>query len=185
MTMSGGLIPFLHAILCPPVPVPGLSVASVDPLTGLENGDVTPVTMIRRECWLGKCDKCGWHNRFKNFPLLPLKIKEDDDAEHEVFVRACPCEATLERTTTYHEFVKMERSTSEDGKVYTQPEWTPIVVNRRLFYYRLCTFMEDFLPHYFKVRWHEAFDQVFLQQYRRLAYVGMSDQPQPLECMKG
>lgn len=185
MRMSGGLIPYLKYMLCPPVPIPGLSVASVDPLTGLETSEVSPVTMIRRECWLGKCVKCGWNNRFKNFPLLPLTIEEDGNTEREVFVRACPVEATLDKTTTYHEFVKMERTTSEDGKTFTQPEWTPMVVNRRLFYYRLYTFMEDFLPHYYKVRWHEAFDEVFNQQYRRLAYVGMPGQPQPLESMEG
>ena len=42
-----------------------------------------------------------------------------------------------------------------------------------------------FLPHYYKVAWHEAFDTVFVQQYKRLAFAGMSDQPQPHPSMKG
>ena len=187
-SMGAGLINFLRALLCPPVPVPGIFVVDVDPLTGFEiPGSRQPIKMIRRKCWLGKCEKCGWHNRFKDFPLLPLTIKEDDDSEQEVFVRACPQEATVDKTTTYHQFVKMERGSSktEEGKPYTQPEWTPITVNRREFYYRLYTFMEDFLPHYYKVLWHEAFDKVFLQQYRRLAYTGMPDQPQPHPSMAG
>lgn len=42
-----------------------------------------------------------------------------------------------------------------------------------------------FLPHYYKVAWHKAFDTVFVQQYKRLAFAGMSDQPQPHPSMKG
>ena len=96
--------------------------------------------------------KCGWDNRFHKFPLLPLTLKEDDDTTREVFVRACPKEARTDKYTTYHdEFRKMERGTGGDGKVYTQTEWTPVTCNRRMFYYQLVQFMNDFLPHYYKV----------------------------------
>ena len=54
-----------------------------------------------------------------------------------------------------------------------------------MFYYKLYEFMTDFLPHYYKVLWHEKFDKVFEQQYRRLAFVGMPNQPQPHASMKG
>lgn len=186
MSMSGGLLPFLRKMLCPPVPVPGVFVNAVDPRTGFEKPDERkPVMMIPRDCWLGKCSKCGWHNRFSKFPLLSLKIKEDENTEREVTVRACPREARLDKTTTFHQFIKMERGESETGALYTQPEWTPSVVNRREFYYRLTTFMEDFLPHYYLVKWHDAFDKVFFQQYKRLAFVGLDGHPQPPESMKG
>jgi hypothetical protein len=80
----------------------------------------------------------------------------------------------------------MERGKSEDGSPYTQPEWTPLVANRREFYYRLHEFMEDFLPHYYLVRWHEAFDEVFKQHYfKRLSNADMPEQPQPTASMKG
>ena len=72
-----------------------------------------------------------------------------------------------------------------DGSAYTQPEWTPLVVTRREFYYRLLLFMEDFLPHYYLVKWHDSFDKVFFQLYKRLAFVGMEGHPQPPESMKG
>ena len=162
--MSGGLLPFIRLMLCEPVPVPGVFLSSIDPLTGLEiAGSQTPVKMVPRDCWLGRCNKCGWDNRFKNFPLLPLTIDEDENTRREVFVRACPVEATLDQKTTYHEFVKMERGHGEDGAIYTQPEWSPITVTRRMFYYKLYQFMTDFLPHYYKVLWHEKFDKVFGQ----------------------
>ena len=186
MSMSGGLLPFLRKLLCPPQSIPGVFVNDVDPLTGFEiPGTSRPVKMIPRKCWLGKCHKCGWKNRFKKFPLLSLTIKEDDETEREVFVRACPREARLDRNTTFHQFVKMERGKSEGESAYTQPEWTPLVVSRREFYYRLHEFMEDFLPHYYLVRWHEAFDKLFFQQFRRLAFAGMPDQLQAHASMKG
>ena len=186
LTMGKGLIEFTKKILCPPVKIPGIFVNSVDPLTGFEiPGSSTPLKLVPRKCWLGQCDRCGWDNRFAKFPLLPLSLKEDNDIERKVFVRACPVEATLDLKTTYHEFRKMERGTSEDGSLYTQPEWTPVTVNRRTFYYRLYCFMQDFLPHYYKVRWHETFDEVFTQQYRRLAFKGMSGHPQPVKSMEG
>lgn len=185
-SMSGGVLTFLQKMLCPPVAVPGVYVNAVDPLTGLEKPDERePVMMIPRPCWLGKCSKCGWENRFKNFPLLSLTIAEDENSEREVTVRACPREARLDKNTTYHQFVKMERGTSADGSAYTQPEWTPVTVNRREFYYRLHTFMEDFLPHYFKVRWHDAFDRVFFQLYKRLAFARIDGQPKAPATMKG
>ena len=88
--------------------------------------------------------------------------------------------------TTYHQFLQMERSSQkEDAASYTQPEWTPVVTSRREFYYRLYQFMETFLPHYYKVLWHEAFDEVFMQQYKRLAYTGMPGQPQAPKSMIG
>ena len=184
--MSGGILSFLKYMLCPAIAVPGVFVNAIDPLTGFEiPHEVAPVKMIRRECWLGQCSKCGWQNRFHKFPKLPLKIKEDSTTEREVYVRACPREARVDRTTTYHEFVQMERGLSREGDVYTQPEWTPITVDRRTFYYRLHQFMENFLPHYYKVRWHQAFDKVFMQRYRRLALVGMPTQPQPHKSMFG
>ena len=121
--MSAGLLPFIGGMLCKPVPVPGVFLSAVDPLTGFEiPGSQTPVKMIPRDCWLGKCSKCGWDNRFKDFPLLPLNIVEDENTTREVFVRACPVEARLDLKTTYHEFVKMERGYGEDGANYTQPE---------------------------------------------------------------
>ena len=185
--MSGGLISFLTHMLCPAVELPNVSIASVDVTTGLEiKGSDVPVKMIPRKCWLGECQKCGWNNRFHNFPLFPVTLKEDDESEREVFVRACPREARNDKYTTYHEFRKMERGAVDaDGKVYTQTEWTPVTCTRRMFYYQLVEFMRDFLPHYYKVLWHQAWDKVFLQEYRRLAYVGMKDQPQPLPSMKG
>ena len=180
--MSGGLVDFITSMLCPAVPVGDLTVMAVDPLTGLEiPGNVKPVMMIPQKCWLGTCTKCGWNNRFSNLPLLPVKI--DDDTE--VFVRACPREARLDVNTTYHQFQNMERGLNEDGTSYTQPEWTPVVTSRREFYYRLFQFMENFLPHYYKVLWHEAFDEVFMQQYKRLAYAGMPEMPQAPESMLG
>ena len=149
--MSAGLISFTKSLLCPPVTVEGLAVSAVDPLTGFEIPNQTiPIKMVKRECWLGRCRHCGWDNRFKSFPLLPVTIK-DGDTESEVFVRACPREARLDLNTTYHQFLKMERGTGKDGKPYTQPEWCPVVVNRRLFYYRLHEFVQKFLPHYYKV----------------------------------
>ena len=184
--MSGGVIPFLSHLLCPAVEVPGLSVAAVDPLTGLEiPGESVPVQMIPHACWHGKCSKCGWNNRFKNFPLLPVTIQEDAQTERQVFVRACPREARLDRNTTYHEFRLMERGQTAEGKPYTQSEWTPITANRRVFYYQLVQFMNDFLPHYYKVLWHEAFQKVFQQQYKRLAFVSLPSQPQPSPSMRG
>ena len=184
--MGKGLIEFTKSLLCPPVIIPGILVNDVDPLTGFEiPGSAKPLKLIRRECWLGQCDRCGWDNRFANFPLLPLTLKEDNDSERKVFVRACPVEASLDLKTTYHQFLKMERGSAEDGSVYTQPEWTPVTVNRRTFYYRLYCFMQDFLPHYYKVRWHETFDEVFKQQYRRLAFEGVAGHPQPAKTMKG
>lgn len=186
-TMSRGLIPFTKVMLCPSVTVPGVVVYSTDPFTGIEiPDDFVQIKMIRKECWYGECSKCGWDNRFANFPLLPLTIKEDDESSVEVSVRACPREARVDVLTTYHEFLKMERpSTKDDGSAYTQPEWTPVVANRRLFYYRLKGFMETFLPHYYKVLWHEAFDEVFKQVYKRQAFLGMPDQPQPPASMIG
>ena len=185
LQMSAGLIPFVERLLCPPVAVKGLAVAAVDPLTGFEiPNETTPIKLVKRECWLGRCPHCGWNNRFKTFPLLPVTIK-DGDVESEVFVRACPREARLDLNTTYHQFIKMERGTGRDGQPYTQPEWCPVVVNRRLFYYRLHEFMQDFLPHYYKVLWHQAWEQVFTQQYKRLAFLGMKDQPQPHASMVG
>ena len=184
--MSGGVIPFTHKLLCPPVPIPGVYVNAVDPNTGFEKTDESkPVMMIPKACWLGKCSKCGWHNRFSKFPLLPLTIKEDENTEYQVQVRACPREARLDKNTTYHQFIKMERAKNADGSAYTQPEWTPLTVNRREFYYRLMLFMEDFLPHYFKVKWNDAFDKVFFQQYKRLAFVGLEGHPQPPKSMIG
>ena len=106
------LIEFTKKILCPPVKIPGIFVNSVDPLTGFEiPGSSTPLKLVPRKCWLGQCDRCGWDNRFAKFPLLPLSLKEDNDIERKVFVRACPVEATLDLKTTYHEFRKMERGT--------------------------------------------------------------------------
>ena len=186
LRMSAGLIPFIKSILCPTVPVEGLFVNEVDPRTGFEiPGHKIPVKMIQRQCWLGNCPKCGWDNRFANFPLLPVTIKEDDSTEREVFVRCCPREARLDLNTTFHQFQKMERGTGKDGKPYTQPEWCPVVTNRRVFYYRLYQFMQDFLPHYYKVTWHEAWEQVFTQHYKRLAFVDIPNQPQPPASMKG
>ena len=185
LKMSAGLVAFTKHILCPAVEVPGLFVNAVDPTTGFEiPGQRVPVKMVKRRCWLGLCPHCGWDNRFASFPLLPVTIK-DGDTEREVFVRACPREARLDVNTTYHQFQKMERGTGKDGKPYTQPEWCPVVASRREFYYRLYEFMKTFLPHYYKVLWHEAWDQVFDQQYKRLAFVGMKDQPQPPASMKG
>lgn len=186
LKMSGGLIPFTRHILCPAITVPGVFVSAIDPTTGLEiPGQQSPIKMIPKKCWLGLCSKCGWDNRFAQFPLLPLTLKEDGQPDREVFVRACPREARTDANTTYHQFLKMERGTTSDGKPYTQPEWTPVVADRRTFYYRLHQFMETFLPHYYKVRWHESFDQVFKQEYRRLAFLGMPDQPQAHASMKG
>ena len=119
------------------------------------------------------------------FHVLPLKIKEDENTEREVFVRACPRAACTDKFTTYHEFQKMERGPGKDGEAYTQTEWTPITTTRRLFYYNLVQYMKTFLPHYFKVLWHEAFEKVFVQQYKRLAFVGIPSQPQPYPSMKG
>ena len=185
-SMSRGLVSFTNALLCPAVPVPGVVLNTVDPLTGLEvEGDVAEIKMIPRACWYGQCSKCGWNNRFAKFPDLKLKIKEDDQTEREVSVRACPVEARLDMSTTYHEFLKMERGKNVDGSPYTQPEWTPVTASRRQFYYRLHGFMETFLPHYFKVLWHEAFDKVFTQLYKRQAFVGIPSQPQPPESMIG
>lgn len=184
--MSGGLIPFLTHMLCKPVAIPNVRVNNYDPTTGLElPGDSAPVMIINKKCWLGECSKCGWENRFSHFPLLPLKITEDDDTEREVFVRACPVAACTDKFTTYHEFRKMERGAGKDGQAYTQTEWTPITTNRRLFYYNLVEYMKTFLPHYFKVLWHEAWEKVFVQHYKRLAYVGIPSQPQPHSSMKG
>lgn len=183
--MSAGLTQFTQSLLCPPVTIDGISVNAIDPLTGMEiPGDQIPLKMIKRECWLGLCPHCGWDVRFKNFPRLPVKIGEGDD-ETEVFVRACPREARTDLNTTYHQFMKMERGTGKDGKPYTQPEWCPVVASRRLFYYRLYEFMQDFLPHYYKVLWHQAWEQVFMQSYRRLAFKGMPGQPQAPASMKG
>ena len=166
---------------------PGLTTHVIDPYPGLEiPGETKPVKMIVSRCWLGQCSKCGWNNRFKSFPKLPVTIEEDADSTQHAFVRACPLEACLGAKTTFHRFQNMERGTAKDGEsVYTQPEWTPVTVTRRTFYYRLYEFMEDFMPHYYKVRWNECFDGVFLQQYRRLAFVGMSGLPQPPASMKG
>ena len=185
--MSGGLLTFTKTLLCPAVEVPGVITHAIDPFTGFEiPGDTKPVKMIPRRCWLGKCAKCGWNNRFKNFPRLKLQLDEDAETTREVFVRACPLEARLDINTTFHMFQNMERGTASDGtSSYTQPEWTPITVSRRKFYYRLYEFMIDFMAHYYKVRWHECFDEVFREQYRRLAFVGMPDQPQPTPSMKG
>ena len=185
--MSGGLLAFTRALLCAPVEIPGLRTHVIDPYTGLEiPGETKPVKMIARRCWLGKCDKCGWRNRFKSCPKLPVTIDEDADSSQQCYVRACPLEARLDAKTTFHMFQNMERGTANDGEtVYTQPEWTPITVTRRVFYYRLHEFMEDFLQHYYKVRWHECFQLVFIQQYRRLAFVGMPGLPQPPASMKG
>lgn len=141
--MSEGLIPFTLNILCPAVEIPNVSVAAYDPTTGLEiPGSVIPVKIIQRKCWLGECTKCGWDQRFAKFPLLPLKIKEDDNSERQVFVRACPREAREDRWTTWHEFRMMERGHGEDGSTYNQPEWTPITGTRRMFYYQLTEFMK-------------------------------------------
>ena len=184
--MSGGVLAFIKYMLCPAIEVPGVFINAIDPLTGLEIPDeVAPVKMIRKECWLGQCSKCGWENRFHKFPKLAVKIQEDSTTERQVYVRACPREARVDRTTTYHEFVSMERGLSQDGGVYTQPTWTPITVDRRTFYYRLHQFMENFLPHYYKVQWHETFDKVFIQRYRRLAFVDVPTQPQPHKSMFG
>ena len=184
--MSGGLIPFLRQMLCEPVAIPNVRVNNYDPTTGLElPDDSAPVMIIKKECWLGKCSKCGWENRFSKFPLLPLQLTEDGDTEREVFVRACPVAACTDKFTTYHEFRKMERGPGKDGQAYTQTEWTPITTNRRLFYYNLVEYMKTFLPHYFKVLWHEAWEKVFVQHYKRLAYVGIPSQPQPHPSMKG
>ena len=184
--MSGGVVEFMKHILCDPVPVPGLFVSAVDPLSGLEIPEkVVPLTMIPRRCWMGECSKCGWNVRFAKFPLLPVTINEDDETQQQVFVRACPREACIDKTTTMHQFLKMERGTSQDGKPYVQPEWTPVVVSRREFFYRLYTFMEEFMPHYYTVQWHKICDRLFLQQYRRLAFDQIPDQPQPHPSMKG
>ena len=186
LNMSGGLVPFITNMLCPAVPVPGVYVRSVDPLTGLEiPGEVAPVKMIRKECWLGRCKDCGWNNRFANFPKLPVKVKEDDDTERTEFVHACPREARLDRNTTYHQFKMMERGLTKDGKPYTQSEWTPVTSDRRTFYYQLYSWMQNFLPHYYKVRWHETFEQVFVQLYKRLAFTKLTDQTPAPESMKG
>ena len=150
--MSSGLIPFLTHLLCPPVELPNIFVAAVDPNTGFEiPGENIPVKIIRRKCWLGECSECGWDKRFASFPLLPLTLEEDDNTTREVFVRACPREARLDAHTTYHEFRKMERGSCADGSPYLQPEWTPVTCTRRMFYYQLVEFMRDFLPHYYKV----------------------------------
>ena len=184
--MSGGLFPFLTHMLCPPVVIPNIILNNIDPITGLEiPGDNAEVTIIPKKCWLGECSKCGWDNRFSKFPLLPLTIKEDNDTERKVYVRACPVAACTDKFTTYHEFRKMERGFGEDGKPYIQPEWTPVTTNRRMFYYQLVQYMKVFLPHYFKVVWHETFDKVFTQQYKRLAFEGIPSQPQPLPSFKG
>lgn len=184
--MSAGVIVFTRSLLCPAVEVEGVFTSEIDPTTGFEiPGSRIPVKMVRRRCWLGLCPDCGWDKRFAKFPLLPLTIKEDEHSVREVFVRACPLEARLDLNTTYHEFQKMERGLTKDGKPYTQPEWVPVTANRREFYYRLYQFMEDFLPHYYKVLWHQAWDQVFQQQYKRLAFVGIPNQPQPYKSMKG
>ena len=184
--MSGGLIPFLSQMLCEPVEIPNIRVNNIDPTTGLElPGVSTAVMIIKKKCWLGECSKCGWENRFSKFPLLPLSIKEDADTEREVFVRACPVAACTDKYTTYHEFRKMERGPGKDGQAYTQTEWTPITTNRRLFYYNLVQYMKTFLPHYFKVLWHEAWEKVFVQNYKRLAFVGIPSQPQAHTSMRG
>lgn len=184
--MSGGLVPFITTMLCPAVSVPGLFVQSIDPLSGLEiPGERRPVKMIKRECWLGLCKKCGWDVRFAKFPLLPVTIKEDDDTVRQEHVRACPREARLDRDTTYHQFQMMERGQTKDGKPYRQSEWAPISSDRRTFYFRLYEWMTDFLPHYYKVRWHETFDKVFNKLYRRLAFDKLPDQTPAPASMKG
>ena len=166
--------------------LPNIRVNSYDPTTGLElPGENAPVMMVSKKCWHGECSDCGWDNRFANFPLLPLKISEDENTEREVFVRACPRAACMDKFTTYHEFRKMERGPGKDGQPYTQTEWTPFTTTRRLFYYNLVQYMKTFLPHYFKVLWHEAWEKVFVQHYKRLAYVGIPSQPQPHSSMKG
>ena len=186
LQMSNGVQSFAKSVLCPPVAVKGLFLAAVDPRTGLEiPGQQIPIKMIRRRCWLGNCPDCGWDNRFASFPSLPVILREDGDTEREVFVRACPLEARSDVNTTYHQFQKMERGTGTDGKPYTQPEWCPVVSSRRVFYYRLYEFMKDFLPHYYTVLWHQACEQVFVQHYKRLAFFGMPNQPQPPDSMKG
>ena len=150
--MSAGLLPFLSTLLCPPVELPNVRIAAVDPNTGLEiPGESLPVKIIPRKCWLGECADCGWDKVFASFPLLPLTLEEDSTTSREVFVRACPREARLDAHTTYHEFRKMERGSCVDGKPYVQPEWTPVTCTRRMFYYQLVEFMRDFLPHYYKV----------------------------------
>ena len=184
--MSAGLIPFLSHVLCKPVEIPHIRVNNYDPTTGLELADDNvPVMIVPKKCWLGECSHCGWDNRFAKFPLLPLKINEDEHTEREVFVRACPRVACLDKFTTYHEFRKMERGPGKDGQAYTQTEWTPITTNRRLFYYNLVQYMKTFLPHYFKVLWHEVWEKVFVQQYKRLAFMGLQHQPQPYPSMVG
>lgn len=171
LNMSGGLVPFISKMLCPAEPLPGVFVRSIDPNTGLEiPGELRPVKMIRKECWLGTCKDCGWDNRFAQFPLLPVTIEEDADTERQEFVRACPLEARLDRDTTYHQFQMMERGQTKDGKPYRQSEWSPIRSDRRTFYYRLYAWMQNFLPHYYKVRFHETFDKVFTPLYKRLAF---------------
>ena len=143
LQMSAGLIPFLRHILCPPVSVPNVSLASVDPTTGLEiPGESSPIKLVRRKCWLGECADCGWDKRFANFPVLPVTIKEDDFTNRVEYVRACPAEAREDRYTSWHEFRLMERGNCEDGSAYTQPEWTPITGTRRMFYYQLHQFMK-------------------------------------------
>ena len=50
--MSGGLIPFLTEMLCPPVVIPNVvRLGNIEPTTGLEiPGDTTAVFMIRTKC---------------------------------------------------------------------------------------------------------------------------------------
>ncbi len=88
LNFSKGLGEFVTSMFCPAVEIPGLCLPDIIPNTGKEvDGTSRPFKIVQRRWSLGECKECGWDIRFKNMPLLPVKVPEEDGSARLEHVR--------------------------------------------------------------------------------------------------